>query len=60
MTHPSDYRIDLAIKDIYALHDCVLQRIKLWSGGDPEEQEHLFYLRDSLYRIILDYRFNNL
>jgi hypothetical protein len=60
MTPPSDYSIDFAIKDIYALHHCVLQRIKLWSGGDPEEQEHLYYLRDSLYRIILDYRFHNL
>jgi hypothetical protein len=54
-----DYTVDLTIKDIYLLHNCVTQKIKLWSGGDPNEQEHLFYLRDSLYRMILEYKFEN-
>jgi len=45
------------------LHHCVLKRIENWEGSParhPTEQEHLWYLRDSLYRMILEYKFENL
>ena len=52
-----DYSIDLSIEDIRLLHKCVRTTIAQWPGGDPSEQERLFFLRESLYRIILDYNF---
>ena len=57
-----DYQINLKIGDIRLLHHCVLQTIKYWPGAPArphEEQEHLWYMRDSLQRIMLDYNFNN-
>ena len=54
------YTLDLEIEDVHLLYDCVLKRIENWSGGHPLEQEHLWYLRDWLYRIILEYRFDNM
>jgi hypothetical protein len=58
-----DYEISLRIEDIRLLHHSVQETIKFWPGAPArpyEEQEHLWHLRDSLYRIILDYRFNKL
>jgi hypothetical protein len=58
-----DYSVNLTIEDIHLLHHCVLMRIEKWEGSParhPEEQEHLWYLRDSLYRIILEYKFENM
>ncbi len=58
-----DYEISLRIEDIRLLHHSVQETIKFWPGAPArpyEEQEHLWHLRDSLYRIILDYRFNEL
>jgi hypothetical protein len=58
--HSYDYQVSLRIADVYALHDCVCERLRMWAGGEPMQQEHLYYLRDSLYRIILEDRFENL
>ena len=58
-----DYQIKLKIEDIRLLHQCVIKRLEMWEGYPArpiEEQEHLWYMRDSLYRIILDYRFTEL
>ena len=58
-----DYQVSLKIEDIHLLHQCVLKRIELWEGSParpPEEQEHLWYLRDSFYRMILEYKYENL
>jgi len=58
-----DYSVNLTIEDIHLLHHCVLKRIETWEGSPsrhPTEQEHLWYLRDSLYRMILEYKFENL
>jgi hypothetical protein len=58
-----DYEISLRIEDIRLLHHSVQETIKFWPGAPArpyQEQEHLWHLRDSLYRIILDYRFNKL
>ena len=57
-----DYQVSLRIEDIYLLHHCVEETFR--SGGAParpvDEQEHLRYLRESLYRMILEYRFENM
>ena len=58
-----DYQVDLKIEDIYLLHHCVNETFKNWPGAPArpvEEQEHLRYLRDSMYRMILEYRFDNM
>tara|TARA_R100000406_G_scaffold29457_1_gene19003 strand:- start:4908 stop:5114 length:207 start_codon:yes stop_codon:yes gene_type:complete len=55
-----DYSVTMKIDDIRLLHDCVLRRIEKWEGHPARpasEQEHLWYLRDSLFRMILDYQF---
>ena len=57
------YQIDMSIEDIYLLHHCVQETIRTWPGSPArpaEEQEHLWYLRDWLYRMILEYKFDNL
>ena len=57
------YQVSLHIEDIYLLHHCILKRIEMWEGSPsrpPEEQEHLWYLRDSFYRMILEYKYENL
>jgi len=58
-----DYQVSLRIEDIYLLHHCVLKRLETWEGSPArpwEEQEHLWFLRDSLYRMILEYRYENM
>ena len=58
---PVIYQLDLSIEDIYLLYHCVCKRIENWEGSParpPSEQEHLWYLRDELYRAVLDYKFN--
>lgn len=58
-----DYQVNLTIQDIRLLQHCVMKRIELWEGypkRPAEEQEHLWYLRNSLNRIILDYNYREL
>jgi hypothetical protein len=58
-----DYEIKLRIDDIRLLYHCVEKRIETWEGSPARpwgEQEHLWYLRDSLFRMILDYKYNNM
>ena len=55
-----DYQVNLTISDIRLLHHSVLETIKYWPGAPArpyQEQEHLWYMRDSLFRIIMDYNF---
>ena len=55
------YSVSMKRDDIRLLYDCVLRRIEKWEGHPARpasEQEHLWYLRDSLYRMILDYQFH--
>ena len=59
----ADYTVNLRIEDIRLLHHCVIKRLEMWEGSPArpaEEQEHLWYMRNSLYRMILDYQFNEL
>lgn len=58
-----DYQVSLTIEDIRLLHHCVIKRLEMWEGSPArpaEEQEHLWYVRDSLYRMMLDYQFHEL
>ena len=58
-----DYQINLRIEDIRLLQYCVDETIRLWPGAPArpaEEQEHLRYLRDSLFRMSVDYNFREL
>jgi len=55
-----DYQVNLTISDVRILHHSVLETIKYWPGAPArpyQEQEHLWYMRDSLFRIIMDYNF---
>ena len=56
------YMVELTHEDVHLLHHCIEETIKNWPGSPArpvEEQEHLWYLRDSMYRMLLEYRFNN-
>jgi len=58
-----NYILDLSIEDVHLLYDCVVRRIETWEGHPsrhPSEQEHLYYLKDWLYRLILEYKFSNM
>ena len=55
------FYMDFSIEDIHLLYHCVCKRIETWEGfpsRHPSEQEHLNYLKNELYRAILDYKFN--
>ena len=56
------YMVELTAGDVHLLHHCIEETIKNWPGSPArpvEEQEHLWYLRDSMYRMLLEYRFNH-
>ena len=60
--HRYDYQVDLTIEDIRLLSHCVNETIRLWPGAPArpaEEQVHLQYMRDCLFRMLMDYNFNN-
>ena len=56
----SRFGYEYTIEDIYLLYHCVCETIRLWPGAPArpyEEQEHLYILRDELYKGVLDYKF---
>ena len=58
--HRFDYQVDLTIEDIRLLSYCVNETIRTWPGAPRrpvDEQDHLRYLRDSLFRMIMDYNY---
>jgi len=60
---PTRYQIEMEVGDIHLLYHCVCKRIESWEGYPArprEEQEHLWSLRDSLYRVVLDYKFHEM
>ena len=60
--HRFDYQVDLSIEDIRLLSHCVNETLRLWPGAPArpvEEQEHLRYMRDCFFRMIMDYNFTN-
>jgi len=57
------YHMSFDIEDIRLLYHCVSKRIENWEGYPArpmKEQTHLHYLRDELYRAILDYKFHEM
>lgn len=60
---PIIYEMKFSIEDVHLLYHCVCKRIENWEGSParhPTEQEHLWYLRDQLYRAVLDYKFHDM
>ena len=44
-------------EDLHLLYKSVSVHLEKWPGGDAEEQERLEYLRNFLYRVVLEYKF---
>ena len=44
-------------EDLHLIYKSVSFHLDKWTGGDPEEQERLQYLKNFLYRIVLEYKF---
>jgi hypothetical protein len=56
-----DYQVNLRIEDVRLIQHCVNETLKNWPGSParpPEEQEHLWCIRDILFKMMLDYTFN--
>ena len=49
--------LQFGIEDLYMIYDSVKYRYEKWPGGHPEEQARLAYLKDFMYRIVLEYKF---
>jgi len=58
MEEDSPYvEMDLDIDDVYLIYNSVKFHYEKWPGGHPDEQARLSYMKDFLYRIILQYKF---
>ena len=55
-----DFQLSLSIEDVKILHYSVDKALEMWAGGDPEEQEDLYRVRDTFRRMLLDYTFRNM
>ena len=49
--------LQFGIDDLRLLYRSVSVHVDKWPGGDAEEQERLQYLKNFLYRIVLEYKF---
>ena len=49
--------LQFGIEDLYMIYNSVKYRYEKWPGGHPEQQARLAYLKDFLYRIVLEYKF---
>jgi|TARA_R100000030_G_scaffold40842_1_gene30705 hypothetical protein len=49
--------LQLDINDVHLIYRSMDKMLETWPGGHPQEQERLFYLKDFVYRIILEYKF---
>jgi len=49
--------LQFGIEDLHLLYKSVSVHLDKWPGGDPEEQERLQYLKNFLYRVVLEYKF---
>ena len=52
--------MDLDIRDVHCLYKYVCFHYEKWPGGHPDEQAQLAYMKDFLYRIILEYKFEHM
>ena len=49
--------LQFGIEDLRLLYKSVAVQYDKWSGGDSEEQARLDYLKNFLYRIILEWKY---
>mgnify|MGYP001375385336 CR=1 FL=1 len=63
MEDPKDdlyVQLDLDIEDVHSLYQSVCFHLEKWPGGNPEEQQHLIFMKDFLYRIVLEYKYEHM
>ncbi len=63
MDNPNDdvfVQLDLDIEDVHALYRSVCFHYEKWPGGHPDEQAQLSYMKDFLYRIVLEYKYEHM
>ena len=51
--------LQFGIDDLRLLYKSVSVHVDKWPGGHAEEQERLQYLKNFLYRIVLEYQFSH-
>ena len=51
--------LQFGIDDLRLIYKSVSVHLDKWPGGDAEEQERLQYLKNFLYRIVLEYKFSH-
>lgn len=49
--------LQFGIDDLYTIYQSVCYRYEKWPGGNPDEQKRLAYLKNFLYRVVLEYKF---
>jgi|TARA_B100002019_G_C21210888_1_gene569365 hypothetical protein len=49
--------LQFGIDDLYMIYQSVAFKYEKWPGGHPDEQARLAYLKDFLYRVVLEYKF---
>ena len=49
--------LQFGIDDLRLLYKSVSVHVDKWPGGHAEEQERLQYLKNFLYRVVLEYKF---
>ena len=54
------FTVTLTPADMFLLYDSVNKSRKFWPGGNPEEQNRLFLLRNELYRGVLEYKYEHI
>jgi len=47
-------------EDLYVVYEAVKYRFEKWPGGHPDEQAQLAFMKDFLYRIVLEYKFEHM
>ena len=53
----TDIELQFGPEDLYLVYKSVSFHVDKWAGGSPYEQERLHYLKNFLYRIVLEYKF---
>ena len=49
--------LQFGIEDLHLLYKSVAVHYEKWPGGHPDEQERIGYLKNFLYRIILEWKY---
>ena len=49
--------MELDISDVRILYNSIKFHYEKWPGGHPDEQARIGYMKDFLYRIILEHQF---